>query len=105
MKSLPGLMCLLFLAANVCGAEDRPDLNHFPSQLHAVIFRNWDIVPVERLARVIGTDERTLRKAGKDMGLPAPEHISPEMQRRNVEMVNPAQLDIVPRQRTQEDKK
>src|ERR1043166_8389864 len=98
MKTLSGLMCLLVLAANVCCARDRPDLDYFPSRLHAVIFRNWDIVPAERLARVLRTDTRRLRIAGKAMGLPEPEHITPEMQRRNVELVIRRNWALVPRE-------
>jgi len=97
MKTFSSLMYLLLLAANVCGAEDRADLEYFPSRLHAVIFRNWDIVPAERIARVLGTDKRTLRSTGKAMGLPEPERISPEMQRRNVELVIRRNWDLVPR--------
>jgi len=29
-------------------------LPHFPDALHAVIWRNWELVPVERLAQVLG---------------------------------------------------
>jgi hypothetical protein len=98
MRTLSSLMCLLFLAANFCGAKDRPELEYFPSQLHAVIFRNWDIVPIERLARVLGTDARTLRRTGKAMGLPGPERILSEMQRRNVELVIRRNWELVPRE-------
>jgi hypothetical protein len=76
------------LAWSAFGDEPiRADLDYFPSRLHAFVFRNWGIVPVERMAETVGTDEGTLTKLGLSMGLAKPEPISPEMERRNVEMV------------------
>lgn len=68
-------------------AELRPDLDYFPSRLHAAIFRNWDIVPPERLASVLQTDVATVRRAGAAMGLTPPPPLTPEEIRRNVEIV------------------
>ncbi|EEF59094.1 hypothetical protein [Pedosphaera parvula] len=77
--------------------EIRPDLDYFPSRLYATIYRNWDIVPHERLATVLGTDVTTLHKAGKAMGLSIPESLTPEEIRRNVEMVLRRNWTIIPR--------
>lgn len=76
---------LITLAAE-SHAELRPDLDYFPSRLHAVIFRNWDIVPHERLASVLQTDVTTIRQAGATMGLKPPAPLTPEEIHRNVEI-------------------
>src|SRR3954447_18378338 len=65
--SRPVAFAIWFLTTGAWG-EERADLEYFPSLLHAAIFRNWDIVPVERVAKVLGTEQRTLLKAGKSMG-------------------------------------
>ena len=53
------------------GREIPPlELPHFPSRFHAVVWRNWGLVPVERLAAVLHTSEENLRLAAEAMGLP-----------------------------------
>ena len=47
-----------------------PDLDFFPSRLYAAIFRNWDIVPHERLASVLQGDAQAVEAIGKRLGLP-----------------------------------
>ncbi len=42
---------------------------HFPTQMQAVIWRNWGLVPVERLALVLGASEEQIREAASDLGL------------------------------------
>ena len=46
-------------------------LDHFPSMLHAFIWRNWGLVPTARLAEVVGTSERNVCKIAVSMGLEA----------------------------------
>lgn len=46
-------------------------LDHFPSMLHAFIWRNWGLVPAARLAEVVGTTERNVCKIAVSMGLEA----------------------------------
>ena len=41
----------------------------FPTRWQAVIFRNYGIIPVERLAKVLGTTENTVRAEAKRLGL------------------------------------
>src|SRR5690242_16810837 len=81
--------CLLFLlfSVRVVAEQIRPDLDYFPSHLHAAIFRNWDIVPHERLAKVLGTKVSTIEKAGKELGLAKTEPLTQEEIRRNVEII------------------
>jgi len=42
---------------------------HFPTRMQAVIWRNWGLVPVERLALVLGASEEQIREAASDLGL------------------------------------
>lgn len=41
---------------------------HFPAVYQCVIFRNWGLVPPERIAKVLGTDVQTVRKSAAAMG-------------------------------------
>src|ERR1051325_4016724 len=90
----------LFIACDpsrVAGQPDRSDLDYFPSREYAVIFRNWDIVPHERLASMLHTDLKTLRQAGEALGLDQPPRLSPPEVRRNVEMVLRRNWWLLPR--------
>ena len=42
---------------------------YFPTQHQAVIFRNWGMIPPDRLARVLKTSEENIRRCAADMGL------------------------------------
>lgn len=66
------------------GSAPRPvSFNHFPSRLHALIWRNWQLVPVERLARVIGAKRADLVRMGRAMGLSDPPRVTHDQQRRS----------------------
>lgn len=43
---------------------------HFPSRLHAYVWRNWELVPAARLASVVGASERDVASLAASMGLP-----------------------------------
>ncbi|MBQ6472670.1 MAG: hypothetical protein IJJ33_11850 [Victivallales bacterium] len=45
-------------------------LNHFPARWQAVVFRNWGMVPSERLARVLRCTVAEVTEAARQMGLP-----------------------------------
>ncbi len=51
--------------------ESKKALNfpHFPTRHQAVVWRNWGLVPVERIARVLKTSAECVRTLGSDMGL------------------------------------
>ncbi len=51
-------------------------LTHFPSRLHAFVWRNWDLVPTAQLARVAGGGEDEIRQIGSSVGLEPPPQIS-----------------------------
>jgi hypothetical protein len=45
---------------------------HFPTRYQAVVWRNWELVPVERLAGVLQTSERNILDIARGMGLRVP---------------------------------
>jgi hypothetical protein len=71
----------LFLAVVCTGAEPLPtgnarpaiEFKHFPDRLHAFVWRNWEMVSVERMAQVLGTTPEKVLQTGGSMGLPAHE--------------------------------
>lgn len=44
------------------------DSPYFPNRLYAFVWRNWNLVPVERLAAVLRTDADKVRQLAADMG-------------------------------------
>lgn len=46
------------------------DLTHFPTKQQAFIFRAYEYVPLEKIAKVLRTDVDTVRHAADEMGLP-----------------------------------
>ena len=51
-------------------------VTHFPSRLHAFVFRNWTLVPIARIAAVLGTSKANVTRIGKSMGLRNPPRIA-----------------------------
>jgi len=58
-------------------------LRHFPSRLHAFVWRNWPLVPVATLARVIGATSDQIREVAESMGLGRQPKITSEHLRRS----------------------
>lgn len=48
---------------------------HFPDRLHTFVWRNWESVSLERMAKVLGTTPQKVSEIGQSMGLPP--HIKP----------------------------
>ena len=46
------------------------ELLHFPTRMQAFVFRTWELMPADRLAAMLGTDEATVNTLAADMGLP-----------------------------------
>src|SRR6476661_6764643 len=42
---------------------------HFPTRVHAFVFRNWNLVETERLAKILGTTPDKVRELAESMGL------------------------------------
>lgn len=45
------------------------DYTHFPDRMHSLVFRNWTVVEARRMAKVVGTSTRNIRKIAASMGL------------------------------------
>ncbi len=57
----------------------------FPSRLHAFVWRNWALVPLERMAAVVGAQPEDLARIGRSMGL-EPSRGLTELQRRRAHL-------------------
>ena len=57
------------------------DLPHFPSRLHAAVFRLWETVPAERIAHALQLPLCAITNAANEMGLPE-QSIDPAWQTR-----------------------
>jgi len=56
---------------------------HFPSRLHAFVWRNWSLVPAQRMAAVVGARKEDVLRIGRAMGLGGPPQITPDQQARS----------------------
>ena len=66
------------------GRATKPvSLPHFPSRLHAFVWRNWQLVPLARLAEVVWATPRQIEELGRAMGLPGQPTISLDQRRRS----------------------
>ena len=52
------------------GVRDAVKLTHFPTRHQAFIFRAYEYVPVEKIAKILKTTVTNVRQAAHDMGLP-----------------------------------
>jgi len=74
----------LSVAALPTGNSPAPlTLPHFPDRLHAFVWRNWPLVPVERIAAVIGATRAEVLRLGRAMGLSSPPRLTRDQQRRS----------------------
>lgn len=60
---------------------DLLELLHFPTRMQAFVFRNWETVPTERMAEVLGTSVQTVCALAEEMGLPPQGDVSVWMRR------------------------
>lgn len=66
------------------GAAPKPvALPHFPSRLHAFVWRNWPLVTPGRMAAVVGAKRADIVRLGEAMGLGKPPRITPDLQARS----------------------
>src|SRR5437016_2242820 len=77
---------LILMAVLIAGAVARAELpvgssppalkfEHFPTRLHAFVFRNWNLVETERLAKILETTPEKIRETAGAMGLPQEEAV------------------------------
>ncbi|MGI6460307.1 MAG: hypothetical protein ACOX5J_09465 [Candidatus Hydrogenedentales bacterium] len=67
----------------VGSAPEPVTFDHFPTRLHACVWRNWTLVPMDTLANVCGAETAELLDMGRAMGLEGPPEITPNQQRRS----------------------
>lgn len=67
----------------VGSAPEAVSFDHFPTRLHACVWRNWTLVPMDTLAEVVGAETEALLDIGHAMGLEGPPEITPDQQRRS----------------------
>lgn len=66
------------------GASPKPvSFPHFPSRLHAFVWRNWPLVTSERMARVVGAKRTDIVRIGRAMGLGKLPRITRDQQARS----------------------
>jgi len=80
------------LLANIClgaahtlpvgAAPPALEFKHFPDRVHTFVWRNWELVPLERMADVLATTPEKVRAVGESMGLPPHVPPPPEYQQR-----------------------
>jgi hypothetical protein len=85
MSALIGLALLTMTLQNLpVGSSPRPvALRHFPDAYHAYVWRNWSLVPLDRIALAIGATREQILDTGLAMGLPHPAPVSEDRQMRS----------------------
>jgi hypothetical protein len=58
------------------------DFSWFPNRLHAFVWRNWGLVPRERMGRVVGAKRNDIVSVGHAMGLELNRELNDEERRR-----------------------
>lgn len=84
------IYCMLANALPASAQEGLPvgshpaalEFEHFPNKSYAVVWRNWNLVPVERIALTIGTTPQQVIQMAADMGLPPHRSITPDFKKR-----------------------
>jgi len=64
-------------------APQAVSLPHFPDRLHAYVWRNWSLVPIDRMAGTIGATPDDILTIGRSMGLSDPPVVPEDQQRRS----------------------
>lgn len=73
-------------------------LTHFPNSLYAFIWRNWNLVPIERMAAVVGAQSDELRTIAKAIGLPIQKVVSQEQLQRSYLTIIRRNWHLLPRE-------
>ncbi|CAL1519333.1 hypothetical protein [Chitinophaga sp. MM2321] len=71
---------------------------HFPDKLHAFLWRNWNLVPLERIAKVAGANTDEIFALGKAIGLPSPQPIPADQQQRSYLSIIRRNWHLLPRE-------
>ncbi|MDR2439245.1 MAG: hypothetical protein LBE12_07750 [Planctomycetaceae bacterium] len=86
------LTVIFIVSASISPAKDQTDMaalsgfdkgpkalefEHFPSRLHTFLWRNWSVVPVQRLAQVLETSVENVNRIAVTIGLPPQQNMLP----------------------------
>ncbi|CAG5018873.1 hypothetical protein DYBT9275_06088 [Dyadobacter sp. CECT 9275] len=74
------------------------DLPHFPDKLHAFLWRNWNLVPLSRLAAVLKTAPQEVLSLASAIGLPASRQVSADQQERSYLTIIRRNWHLLPRE-------
>jgi hypothetical protein len=91
---LVSILCAVPLPEGPSPEPLLPD--HFPDRLHAFVWRNWNLAPVERMATVVNATPEQILSLGKAMGLPEPPTISEEQLARTYITIIRANWHLLP---------
>ncbi len=81
MFCLPLLLSCVTAAAPSSADKPLPPaalIAHFPSRMHACVWRNWQAVEPQQIAKVLGTSVENVTRVAESMGLPPAIPIPPE---------------------------
>jgi len=83
LSSLLGVIVLASVELPMGAAPEPVLFPHFPDRLHACVWKNWELVPLEKLAAVVGATTKEIRAVGKAMGLSDPPPVSQDQWNRS----------------------
>ena len=67
----------------VGSAPEPINFAHFPDGVHAFVWRNWELVPMERMAKTIDATPEQIAELGQSMGLSTPAPVSQDQWQRS----------------------
>lgn len=73
-------------------------LSHFPDRLHAFLWRNWGLVPVDRLAAVTGAKPADILQLAAAIGLSEAKPVPPDQKQRSYLTVIRRNWHLLPRE-------
>jgi hypothetical protein len=77
-----GISCMASEPTADTNAAPILKLSHFPNRLHAFVWRNWESVSIDRMAKAVNTTPENIAQIGESMGLPPQAAPSPEYMQR-----------------------
>ncbi len=86
MKKIPAGLSVNLAVTSLLPMGNAPapaPFPHFPDRLHTYVWRNWQLVPAERMASVVSATPDDIVRMGRSMGLTGPPRITPQQSRRS----------------------
>lgn len=60
------------------GRKEAIDYDYFPHRQYAFVWRNWTVVPKDKIAQILSTSVENVEALATSMGLPAEQSVEPE---------------------------